>query len=491
MADEIAGTSGRGDRQYIMASHAVRMWVVAFCLAPSWSYAQDWKITPHISVFQSFTSNARLAPPGEEESDFFTTASPGIDIHRESPSLNFDLSYALDAIAYVRDEELSELRNRLQFVSTATIAPELLFLDARAAMLQQPDNSRRTGSGSALAGSTNLETVKTYSISPYLLYHFGSIADSEIRYSFNQTYSDDLSDSTAHRVNVGLTSGSRFSRIRTTLQLSGEEISESREISTRLAELSAEYRLSREVGLLGSVGYERIEDPTLDDEPDGPIGGAGIQLKPGPRSSVTLLYQHRFDSDFFSGEARYVIGPRTWIDASYSESIETSNSLFADNLDFLTRDEFGNYVDSRTARLFSLDDTGFGLEENAFRLKVFDLGLHLVRGRNTFDLVAYHERRDTDATDEKDTAFGGALNWQRQISPLSRLDFTARYRHGKFDDGTQDDTVRLIGAGASFIHSLNENLDGVVALSYLQQLSDEREDEFSEGVVSIGLTKRF
>jgi uncharacterized protein (PEP-CTERM system associated) len=188
---------------------------------------------------------------------------------------------------------------------------------------------------------------------------------------------------------------------------------------------------------------------------------------------------------------RYVIGPRTWLDASYSESIETSNTLFADNLEFLTRDEFGNYVDSRTARLFSLDDTGFGLEENAFRLRVFDLGLHLVRGRNTFDLVAYHERRDTDETDGEETALGGALNWQRQISPLSRLDFTARYRRTEFDDGSQDDTVRLIGAGASLIHSLSENLDAVLAVNYLRQLADEREDEFSEAVVSIGLTKSF
>jgi uncharacterized protein (PEP-CTERM system associated) len=489
MGDKVAGIAGKGGRQYIMAPYAAL--IAALCVTPSRGYAQDWKITPQISIFQSFTSNARLDPPGKEKSDLFTTASPGIDIHRESPMLNLDLSYALDAIGYVREEELSELRNRLQFVSAATIAPELLFLDARAAILQQPSDSRRAGSGSALAGSIDLETVKTYNISPYLLYHFGSLADSEIRYLFNQTYSDDLADSTAHRIDVGLTSGSRFSRIHTTLQLTGEEISASRDISTRVAELSAEYRLSREVGLLGSVGYERIEDPTLDDEPDGPIGSAGIQLNPGPRSSVTLLYQHRFDSDFFSGDVRYVIGPRTWFDASYSESIETSNSLFADNLEFLTRDEFGNYVDSRTARLFSLDDTGFGLEENAFRIRAFDVGLHLVRGRNTLDLAAYYERRDTDATDEEETAVGGAFNWQRQISPLSRLDFTVRYRHMEFDNDSQDDTIRMMGAGASLIHSLNENLDAVLAVNYLRQLADQREDEFSEAVVSVGLTKSF
>ena len=89
-----------------------------------------------------------------------------------------------------------------------------------------------------------------------------------------------------------------------------------------------------------------------------------MRLTPGPRTSVTLTYNHRFDSDFFSGSASYLIAPQARIDASYTERIETSQTLFADNLSFLTRDEFGNFIDSRTARLFALgDNANFGLQD--------------------------------------------------------------------------------------------------------------------------------
>src|SRR5262245_33694609 len=54
--------------------------------------AREWEITPSVGVFQSFTSNARLDPPGDEKPDFFTTVIPGVSIHRQSPRLNLDLN---------------------------------------------------------------------------------------------------------------------------------------------------------------------------------------------------------------------------------------------------------------------------------------------------------------------------------------------------------------------------------------------------------------
>src|SRR5215471_15148650 len=111
---------------------------IAIFLAKTGARAEEWKITPSVSIFESFTSNARLAPPGDEEFDFFTTVSPAIDIHGNSPRLKLDLSYDLDAIGYARETDLSEFRNQLRFSSTATLVPEMGFIDARAAVSQQP-----------------------------------------------------------------------------------------------------------------------------------------------------------------------------------------------------------------------------------------------------------------------------------------------------------------------------------------------------------------
>lgn len=479
-----------------MLCHPMRRLIVLFVVSigtiPSGALAKEWEIRPSVSLYQSFTSNARLAPPGDEKADFFTTLLPAVEVHRASPRLDFDLNYALDAVAYALEPELSEIRNQLQFASTATVVPDMLFLDGRAAIEQEPRNNGQPGSGSPLAGAVDLATVYTYSMSPSLDNHFGTFANSELRYTFNQVRSSDLADTTAHRVDATLISGSQFSRLLWTLDANAQNISSSRNISTRFAAASVEYRLSRFVGLLGSVGYERIDDPTLDQEPNGPIGSAGVRLTPGPRTSVTLTYNHRFDSDFFSGSASYLIAPETRIDASYTERLETSTTLFADNLNFLTRDEFGNFIDSRTAQLFALgDDANFGLQDNAFRLRSFNTSFHAVRGRNVFDALGYYERRDIDATGERDTAVGGALNWSHLLTPITTLSLTARYSYGKFETVEDTDDQQLVGAAASVVYQLNETLDGVLALTFTRQFADLRSNEFVEAVVSIGLVKRF
>ena len=476
---------------YRLARRVILLFIVSMSFVPPRAWAGEWEVTPSVSLYQSYTSNARLAPPGHEKSDFFTTLSPAIDVHRDAPRLKLDLNYALDAVAYAREQELSELRNQLQFASTATLVPDMAFLDGFAAIEQQPVESGRSGSGSPLAASTDLATVYTYSISPHLDNHLGTFANSELRYTFNQVLSKDLTDSTAHRAEATLVSGSQFPRLLWTLNAAGEEISSSRDISTRFAAASVEYRLNRAVGLLASVGYERISDATLDEEPDGPIGSAGVRLTPGPRTSVTLTYNHRFDSDFFAGSASYLLGPQTRIDASYTERIETSQTLFADNLGFLTRDEFGNFVDSRTARLFTLGDPNFGLQDNAFRLRAFNMTLHAVRGRNVFDAVGYYERRDIDATNERDMAAGGALNWVHLLTPVTSLSLTARYRYDKFETVEGTDDQQLVGAAASVLCHLNETLDGVISLSFTRQFADLTSNQFMEGVVTVGLVKRF
>jgi uncharacterized protein (PEP-CTERM system associated) len=453
--------------------------------------AQEWLIQPSVSAFESLTSNARLDPPGEEKADFVTTISPSLDIHREAPRLTVDLNYALDAIGYAREQEFSEIRNRLNLDSRATLVPEMVFLDANAAIDQQPEDSGRPSSGSQLTASTNLDTVYTYRISPSLNNHLGTFADSGLRYAFSQIYSDNLPDTTIQTVEGSLISGSRFTRLLWALNADAQEASGSRDISSVFVAASAEYPFNRTFSLFASAGYEQISDPSLDDEPDGPIGSAGVRLSPGPRSILEVVYNHRFDSDFVTGSASYLIDSNSRIQAGYTERIETSQTTFAENLGFLRRDEFGNFIDSRTDRLFQLGDDNFGLEDNAFRLRAFNLALHLVRGRNIWDAVAYHERREIDALDEIDTAYGGSANWQHEMWPGSTFNLTVRYRHETFDTSSERADQDLIGAGASIAQDLNETLDGVLGVNFTRQLADDSEDEFTEAVVSVGLVKRF
>jgi uncharacterized protein (PEP-CTERM system associated) len=304
----------------------------------------------------------------------------------------------LAAIAYASNPNLDQLRNNLNFVSTLTVIPEFLFIDGLASVQQLPTNGQQPTSSSPLAAATNLQTVGTYDISPYVKDHFGSFADSEFRDTFNQvltgsvsgvspTPSEQPSNSLTNSLSETLVSGSEFTRLLWTMLADVDSTNftgGNSDTSSQLYQASGEYRLDRQVGLLASVGYEQISDPTFSPEPEptGPIGSVGIKYTPGPRTSIVLNLNHRYNRNFATGTATYLLGARSRIRASYMDQDYTSSqALFSNNLSFLTTDEFGNFIDSRTQQLFSLASTNFGLQSDAFRQRSFNLDFHLVRGR--------------------------------------------------------------------------------------------------------------
>jgi uncharacterized protein (PEP-CTERM system associated) len=487
----------------------VAAWVVFSTMA---ARAEDWIVTPRVSLYESYTSNAGLNPDGEANSDFFTTLVPSIGIRGDTARLKLSLDYSLEAIAYAENSDLDQLRNNLNFVSTLTLVPELLFLDGAASVQQVPTSGQAPASASPLAASTNLETVSVYNVSPYIKNHFGTFADTELRYTFNQVYSsgtsagssggavlgsNQLSNSTTNRITLTAVSGTEFTRLLWLVLADGANSTfggTSPDTFNRLIQASGEYRLNREIGLLGSVGFERISDPTFfpDPEPDGLIGSVGLKYTPSARTSLILNLNHRYDTNFVTGSASYLIGPQTQMRTAYTEQVFTSSqSQFSNNLSFLTTDEFGNFIDSRTEQLFSLSNNTFGVENNAFRQRSFDIGFHAVRGRNTFDAGAFWQDRRVFQTDELDTAFGGALSWSRALTPIVNLNVTVRYANEQFDNGLLNDSQELIGLGGSLAYQLNDTLDGILAVNFTRQLADVPTNQFTEMVLSMGLQKRF
>ena len=472
--------------------------------------AEDWIVTPRVSLYESYTSNAGLNPDGQANSDFFTTLVPSIGVRGDTARLKLNLDYSLAAIAYAENSDLDQIRNNLNFVSTLTLVPELLFLDGAASVQQVPASGQAPASSSPLAASTNLETVSVYNISPYIKNHFGTFADTELRYTFNQVYStgaptgsssvlgsNQLSNSTTNRITMTAVSGTEFTRLLWLVLADGADSTfggTNPDTSNLLIQASGEYRVNREIGLLGSVGFEQISDPTFfpDPEPDGPIGSIGVKYTPSARTSLILNLNHRYDANFVTGSASHLIGPQTQIRTAYTEQVFTSSqSQFSNNLSFLTTDEFGNFIDSRTEQLFSLSNNRFGLENNAFRQRSFDIGFHAVRGRNTFDAGAFWQDRNVFLTDELDTAFGGALSWSRALTPKVNLNVTARYANEQFEVGLSDNNQQLIGLGGSLAYQLNDTLDGILTVNFTRQLADAPTNQFSEMVVSVGLQKQF
>jgi uncharacterized protein (PEP-CTERM system associated) len=464
----------------------------------SCSQAQNWLVRPSLEVDQSFTDNARLERRGREEWDTITTVTPAVSIRGAGARVTLDLDASIDALQYWRDQDLSSIQPQLAGGGTIAFVPDLLFLDARASVEQVARDAGQAVSGSDRTSQLGT-TIAAYQMSPYLRNHFGSFADSQLRYSFSQVFSSssDLEDATAHELNATVVSGKSFSRLGWRLTADGLEseqgsgdASAAHSVSTRLVSADVDYRVRRQLSLLASVGYERIEDKTLDDQPDGPIGSFGFRLTPGPRTTLVVMYNHRFDKDFASGELDYKVSETGRFRVSYTEGIQTSQTLLVDNLSALSVDESGNFIDARTAKLFALDDAGLGLTNAAFRQKRLDASFGIALGRNAIDAAAYYDSRFTDSTDVEDVAFGGSVSWHHALDPRSELGLTGRFREVDFGDraGRVDD---LFGAQVSLSHRLSESLEGVAVYNYTNRLSTDSDNDFVENVFTVGLQKSF
>jgi uncharacterized protein (PEP-CTERM system associated) len=146
--------------------------------------AGDWSIQPNVGLYESFTSNAKLDPPGKENWDFVTDLEPSIAVHGEGDRFTLDLDASAKLLLYARDRSLSTVVPNLVESNTTELIPDLLFVDTQAWVGQQPKNTDQRTSGSEFTGQQG-GTAGTMVISPYLINHFGDFADSQLRYTFS------------------------------------------------------------------------------------------------------------------------------------------------------------------------------------------------------------------------------------------------------------------------------------------------------------------
>lgn len=479
--------------------------------------AAEWIITPSITVKQSFTDNARHESRGQEDADTYTSVIPAISITANGDRLNLHLNYAVTGSHYYNESDLDGLQHSLLGGGTAELVQELLYLDARAAIFQQVINP--TGAQSAgqvpVAGEPvtaqnddNTTTAKTYSLSPYLRNRFGNFADSELRYRFNQSISG-TGDTLTHTISETLTSGSDFTRLRWVAQAIATDTEGSRgdasdstiavvgaphDSSRQLATFSPEYVLNRNLSLLGSIGYERIDDDTLREEPNGIIGNAGVRVNPGPRSTFRILWNHRFDENYFTGDASYLIGPTTRIDFAYTRDIYTGQSLYAENLSYLGTDEFGNFIDTRTLQMFRLDNEGLGFSNTAFKQERYSLRLTTELYRDSFSAELFRQVRESQNVLSTQTTNGVNFGWSRPLTPVLGFRFGLTYTDTEFDaitengDTREDHTVR---GGPGLTYSFNEKLVGTLNYDFIYRFSNVANSDQRENIITVGIRKIF
>lgn len=478
--------------------------VIAFALTgliSGGASAEVWRFTSRVTVEEAYNSNIDLAPKGQEKSDFVTTISPGASVRGSGRRLSLNFDYDPEQVIFLKNSDENELRQRFRGLTSAELIEQLLFFEASGSVNQQFTNNTGAIGGTTLTASNNLSTVQTYSLGPILRNHLGTFADTETRYTFSAVTvdGDNVSDTTTNALSFLMRSGRDFSTVGWTFTANTSEAERSGGVGTfdgtkterQLAKLDLQYALNSSLSLLGGVGYEKVDDPTLNEQPDGETWDAGFQYRPNSVSSVRFTAGRRFDAPNYNLDVDYRPSPLTRFRVGYTQQINTSQGQAIQNLSSLGVSQSGVLIDQRTGRPFLPGDPQFGITNSAFRQDRFSAGFETSSLLNRYNIDIFDEKREFDSEAGNNTHSRGVLlGFNRSMTPLLSFNLGATFSRTDFENlGDRQDDFYSANTGLSY--SLSDTAQARLNYRYTDRRSSTPNGDIIENVVTLTLLKEF
>ena len=422
--------------------------------SPVW--AENWKITPQVSLSETLTDNATLAPSGSKRGDLVTEVVPTISIDGAGARVKLHLDYQLDNLLYARDSSRNNTQNYLAALGTLEAIERWLFVEARGSITQQ--NISAFGSQAPSNASVNPNRAETavYQVSPYIRGQFGSTAEYLLRFNWTTTTSkSDVLTDTGVNEWVGNIKGSTPL---TALVWSVDGNNQKYYYNSNLARDTEASRLrgfltyQLEPQFRVSVTGGRESNNFLSADQQGKTtSGFGFEWTPTERTQVSALREKRFFGDGHSLTIRHRTPQTSW---SFSDSRDVNtlpNQLITAGLgtafdllfNALTTRIPDPVARAREAEQLLLQEgipldlavrSAF-LSSRVFQDRHREASVGLLGARNTVTLTAYSSERssigsgagtlDDFALSPNVEQRGINADWSHKLSPLSSLSVLA------------------------------------------------------------------
>jgi uncharacterized protein (PEP-CTERM system associated) len=465
--------------------------------------AEQWRVTPRLTVEEAYNSNIDLATKGNEKSDLVTSVSPGVGVRGTGRRLSLNFDYDPEQVFFAHTSDRNQLRQRFRGLTSAELIEQLLFFEASGSINQQFTNNTGAIGGTTLTASRNLNTVQTYTAGPVLRNHLGTFADTETRYKysiFKTNGGDSLSDSTQNEASFIARSGRDFTSLAWTFTLSGSDMERTggststfngTKTERRLAMVDTQYAIDSTWSLLGGLGYETIDDPTLLDSPDGPTYNAGFQFKPNSISSFRFTAGQRYGGANYNASLDYTLNQNSKFRGSYTQAINTSQSLAVQNLSDLGLSQSGGLINTQTGQPFLPGDARFGVTNSAFKQDRFALGFEHTTPRNRYNIDIFDEVRTFDTELANNTHSRGIiLGFNRSLTPLLTFNVGASYSVSTFENqNSREDDFYTATSGLSY--RLSDTAEARLNYRHTARKSDAAGSDVIEDFVALSLTKSF
>lgn len=474
----------------------------------------NFLVSTGVTVAEAYNDNVNLEPNGSARSDYITSISPNLSVIDQGARVQLGLTYDPQLLYYAEGTAATGVQQRLQGVGHAEVYPETVFVDANASVQQYFLSSAGPIGPSTLTSSSNLQTVQSYSVSPYLRHHFGPYADSETRYAFGSVVvgGNTVAPVTTQEARQTLTSGDYFGRLGWILtgdstwydrgEVAGDPFSNT-SATDKYGRADLKYLLYEGLSALGGVGYETLHDPTLLDQPKGVIWDTGFQYQPTPYASASFTYGRRFNNTDYEFNGEYDIGPSLKVLSSYTQTYQTGLTLVAANGSQLTLNQNGQLVNTATGLPATSNpfafaaSSPFGISNQAFIDKRFQATIVATRFRNTYSVTGYEDRQSGAAASAgvggingNARSDGGNVNWTRQLWPNLASSLGGQYADITYEDGSgRKDTIYGINAGLTYTFSAT--LTGQLSFARFSRQSNIPQDSLDNDILTVSLQKQF
>jgi uncharacterized protein (PEP-CTERM system associated) len=460
--------------------------------------AAKWTITPRIEAQVAYTDNVDLDNIGKE-SDLVLMVVPGISIKADGSRLKFQADYDGTLLHFVNDGR-TQWRNHLESKLHAEVLEDHFYIDATGIMAEPFVDNTGSVTFSDTNFSINRRQTMSFSVEPYFRHKLFDIADMQWTYLFRYMSVADpvegdptprfIDSYLSHMGRVTADSGDRLGRFHWNVDAYYDKRyrGDGRDAEDIDAVLSIEYRVLRWLGITGSAGYERIDDPDLLDQVNGFTWTTGLRFNPTRNTDVKLWYGKQDGENSFGADATW--RHKRWkLGVTYLHQITTSQRQYADmNEDGQFNDS--DYFVSDFGSLLDPDDVIFGIENDTFRSDRLEVNAQWEKRLFSWDARAYYETRTFDTNGEETREYDITTRFSQKLDRRLRAVLHLRYRHTDFDLGPsrEDD---FYGARAELHYTLSKDVNAELAYVFSLLDSNISFRDQTENVIQLNVQMRF
>ena len=286
---------------------------------------RELAVVPMVGLQEAFTDNAFLTP-NNKEYDFITRPMVGAEVTSQGgPFVGTAIGHVFYD-AYAREGDLSGFSADAQAISTYTVIPAFLSIDADGFLT----NTYVTSFGVAAndrVGASNRVQVGDYSIGPHMTTTVGDFADLNVIGRFSQIFFDNSNNSTApiptgstiEQGSAILDTDSRFAGFQ--FVTAAQYARDDHNFESYGALQSAFVNITEDIRAIARGGYDAVTDPGIIDI-HAPVWSAGLEYILSPQSRFSVERGERFNHAAWNADLRLQLSDRIYADGHYGEMLQ-------------------------------------------------------------------------------------------------------------------------------------------------------------------------